>query len=299
MDQDRVYVSGHSMGGYGTYLLSTVYPDRFAAGMPVAGPPTQGAWTGADFEGCDEMTFDEYSPCYIQANDGDARAQNTHKLLDNLRNVPLAIWHGTNDELVPVSGVTRQAARLQELGYTYRYYVFPGYEHYSHPAMDEWAAGARYMHTFTRNPTPRHVTYVRDMRFERATEVSRSDGVPLDFDFDSAYWMSDLEPADAEEGVARFDATTGMRQRLTVTQTVPDSGGPAEFGTAGPFTIIGQRELSVFTPIDNEWERYPSVDMNVTGARSVQIDMRELDMSDFIDVTVTTDRALEIALAGT
>jgi poly(3-hydroxybutyrate) depolymerase len=299
VDQNRVYVSGHSMGGYGTYLLSTVYPDRFAAGMPVAGPPTQGMWTGVDFEGCDEMTFDEYSPCYVQANDGDARAQNTHRLLDNLRSVPLAIWHGTDDELVPVSGVTRQAAKLQELGYTYRYYVFPGYEHYSHPAMDEWAAGARYMHTFTRDPAPQHVTYVRDMRFERATEVSRSDGVPLDFEFDSAYWMSDLEPADAAEGVARFDATTGMRQRLSVAQAVPDSGSPAEFGTAGPFTIIGQRELSVFLPQDAMWNPYPSVDMNVTGAKSVQIDMRELEMAEFIDVNVTTDQPLEIALAGT
>ena len=298
VDQNRVYVSGHSMGGYGTYLLSTVYPDRFAAGMPVAGPPTQGAWTGVEFEGCEQFTYEDYSPCYLQANDGDAKAQNTHRLLDNLRNVPLAIWHGTNDELVPVSGVTRQAARLQELGYTYRYYVFPGYEHYSHPAMDEWAAGARYMHGFTRDPAPHHVTYVRDMPFERATERSRSDGVPLDFEFDSAYWMSNLEPVDPENGVARFDGTTGMRQRHAVTQTVPDSGGPAEFGTTGPFTVVGQREVSVPLPDDLSWEPRPAFDLNLTGAKSVQIDMGELGMQVFLDATVTTDGPLEIAFAG-
>ena len=299
VDQSRVYVSGHSMGGYGTYLLTTLYPDRFAAGMPVAGPPTQGMWTGVEFDGCEQFTYEEYSPCYTQANDGDAEAQNTYRLLDNLRNVPLAIWHGTNDELVPVSGVTRQAARLQELGYTYRYYVFPGYEHYSHPAMDEWAAGARYMHGFTRDATPHRVTYVRDMRFERATETSRSGGVPLDFDFDSAYWMSKLEPADPDEGVARFDGTTGMRQRYTVTQAVPDSGPPTEFGTTGPFTILGQREVSLILPQDAAWNPSPDFDLNVTGARSVQIDMRELDMFEYLDATVTTDGPLEIAFAGT
>src|SRR4029078_1052174 len=37
IDRDRVYVTGLSMGGYGTYRLVAAYPDRFAAAVPIFG----------------------------------------------------------------------------------------------------------------------------------------------------------------------------------------------------------------------------------------------------------------------
>src|SRR4051812_48642324 len=37
IDPDRVYVTGLSMGGYGTWDLLTRFPQRFAAGAPVCG----------------------------------------------------------------------------------------------------------------------------------------------------------------------------------------------------------------------------------------------------------------------
>lgn len=37
VDLDRIYVTGLSMGGYGTWDLITRFPDRFAAGAPVCG----------------------------------------------------------------------------------------------------------------------------------------------------------------------------------------------------------------------------------------------------------------------
>jgi hypothetical protein len=110
IDPDRVYVSGHSMGGWGSYLLSILMPDRFAAALPVAGPVTQGAWTGIDVPGCDEYRYDDYSPCYIATNDSDPRTQHTRRLLENLRNVPIGIYQGAIDELVPTSGVTGRSS---------------------------------------------------------------------------------------------------------------------------------------------------------------------------------------------
>lgn len=107
----------------------------------------QGAWTGADFDGRDDMKREEYTPCYIEANNSNPRDQHTRKLLENLRHVPLAILHGNLDELVPYSGVARQAERLAELGYRFRLYSFPSYEHYSHPVVDQWAEAARYEHS--------------------------------------------------------------------------------------------------------------------------------------------------------
>lgn len=40
VDADRVYILGGSMGGTGTWGMVSVYPDLFAAAMPVAGNPS-------------------------------------------------------------------------------------------------------------------------------------------------------------------------------------------------------------------------------------------------------------------
>jgi predicted peptidase len=37
VDKDRVYVTGLSMGGFGTWALAAAYPDKFAAIMPICG----------------------------------------------------------------------------------------------------------------------------------------------------------------------------------------------------------------------------------------------------------------------
>lgn len=37
IDNTRVYLTGNSMGGYGTWALATLYPDWFAAVMPICG----------------------------------------------------------------------------------------------------------------------------------------------------------------------------------------------------------------------------------------------------------------------
>ncbi|HEU4480348.1 MAG TPA: prolyl oligopeptidase family serine peptidase [Actinomycetota bacterium] len=297
IDRNRVYVTGHSMGGWGSYLLTLLYPDRFAAAAPVAGPVTQGAWTGADFPGCDSMTFDEYSPCYISANGSRPRDQHTRKLLENARHVPYAILHGTSDELVPYSGVARQAERLLELGYRHRLYTYPGYEHYSHPVMDQWTEPAAYMDRFVRDPNPAQITYKRDMLFERATEEVQSDGVPLAFDFDSAYWMSDLTPVDHEAGVASIDAVSHALHGVPYL-AAPDAGGPSSPGTTGPFVATGIQWLA--DPTAAAPEPSNSFDAELTGAERVRLDVARMGLDDGspITSTVTTSDALALSLAG-
>lgn len=39
VDADRIYLMGGSMGGTGTWMMTSAYPDLFAAVMPVAGNP--------------------------------------------------------------------------------------------------------------------------------------------------------------------------------------------------------------------------------------------------------------------
>ena len=297
IDADRVYVSGHSMGGFGTYLLTTLYPDRFAAGAPVAGPVTQGAWTGADFPGCDDMKWEDYTPCYIEANGSRPRDQHTRKLLENLRHVPLAILHGNLDELVPYSGVARQAERLAQLGYRFRLYSFPNYEHYSHPIVDQWAEAARYEHSFVRDANPARVTYKRDMPFELATETVQAQGLNLNFDFDSAYWMSGLTPADAENGTAYVDARSlAIREQPRV--AVPEAGGPAALGQSGPYVMKGLAWLT--DPLTEGPDPSNAFEATLTGATAVAFDLHRMAIDPGRTVTghVTTEKALTLRLDG-
>ncbi len=293
VDDDRVYVTGHSMGGWGSYLLSVLYPDRFAGAAPVAGPVTQGAWTGADFQGCDNFQADDYTPCYITANGSRPRDQHTRRLLENALHVPYAILHGTSDELVPYSGIARQAEQLTLNSQRYRFYTYPGYEHYSHPIMDQWSEAARYLHTFTRPENPAHVVYTRDVAFEKATEEVQSDQLPLNFDFDSAYWMSELTVAEGATA-ARFDGhSLAIPNEAHI--VAPDTGPPAGTGTTGPYVLSGLQWIdspAAAPPTTNGFE------LDLNGASAVRLDLARMgiDPSQEIDGVVTTTHALELRL---
>jgi pimeloyl-ACP methyl ester carboxylesterase len=297
IDRNRTYIAGHSMGGWASYLLPIEHPDWFAAAFPASGPVTQGAYTGADFTGCDSYQFDGYTPCYIQANGGDARAEYTEPLLANLRWVPYAIYQGTNDELVPISGVVEQVKALQDLGYRYQYYLFPGQDHYGPPIDDQWVAGADYEHHFVRNPNPPEVTYIRSMVFEHAIDTVNSNGAPFNFDLDHAYWMSGLEPVNRRSGTAKVDARSLAIPDPPHTD-LPQTGAPAGPYQGWPYTMVGQQWapdlLGRSTPASNGFAA------TLTGASAVTFDTRRMRLltTQPLSAQVTNDAPLTLTLTG-
>jgi hypothetical protein len=214
--------------------------------------------------------------------------------------VPIAISHGVEDELVPIPGVVRQVQKLRDLGYQYRFYAFPNYEHYSHPIHDEWKEGATYANSFVRDPNPAHVTYLRSMPFEHTVETGPNQDAKvtgIDFAFDSAYWMSGLEPVDATAGTASVDAVSlaiGEAPRLTV----PEAGGPASVGQTGPWVMEGQRWLD--DPLAEVPATTNGFTATLSGARAVTFDLNRMKVSSTSTVTgnVTTTAALTLSLSG-
>ena len=101
IDRNREYIAGHSMGGWASWLLPILYPDRFAAAFPASGPATQGLWAGC-----------EQDACFQSANDGRPRDEWLTPLLENLRWVPYVNYQGAADELVPVTGVTAHMEKI-------------------------------------------------------------------------------------------------------------------------------------------------------------------------------------------
>jgi predicted peptidase len=113
-DSDRVYLTGLSMGGHGTWYLAYRHPDVFAAVAPIC------AWV-PDFP-----QFKGSVPV-VPADSGAPLPA----LARQLRRVPIWIFHGEMDRVVPVAGSREPAAALREAGADVRYTEFLGLDHNS------------------------------------------------------------------------------------------------------------------------------------------------------------------------
>ncbi len=94
VDPARVYLTGQSMGGIGTWGIIAAHPERFAAAVPVCG-----FWQPVD-----------------------AR---------KITSVPIWAFHGEKDPTVPVAGSRDMIAALKAAGGTPRYTEYPGMGHNS------------------------------------------------------------------------------------------------------------------------------------------------------------------------
>ncbi|HZN12550.1 MAG TPA: prolyl oligopeptidase family serine peptidase [Blastocatellia bacterium] len=95
VDPDRVYLTGHSMGGYGTWLLAANNPEIFAALAPVAG--------GA------------MAPVMLK--------------LGLIAHIPQYVVHGDADPTVPVEESRKVVRAVEKLGGKVKYVEVPGGNH--------------------------------------------------------------------------------------------------------------------------------------------------------------------------
>jgi len=91
IDESRVYLTGLSMGGWGTWRLSIEHPELFAAIAPVC-PPV------------DEFMF---------AN------------IKKIKDIPVWAFHGKKDSVVPVEFTINMIEALQKLGANPRVTIYP------------------------------------------------------------------------------------------------------------------------------------------------------------------------------
>ena len=108
IDTDRIYLTGLSMGGYGSWRLAADHPERFAAVVPVCGA----------------------------GNPADA---------EKLKNLPIWVFHGTEDKAVPFKSSIEMVEAIEKGGGTMVW--FTSLEHIGHnsweaayatPELYEW-----------------------------------------------------------------------------------------------------------------------------------------------------------------
>ena len=100
IDTTRRYITGQSMGGFGSWHFILTHPQMFAAAIPVCG--------GANPD-----------------------------LAKNITDVPIWVFHGDNDNTVPVDFSRNMVAAIKKAGGNPKYNEFPNVGHGSwHPAFD-------------------------------------------------------------------------------------------------------------------------------------------------------------------
>ena len=135
VDEDRVYLTGISMGGDGALWLALTRPDVWAAVAPLCPLPGGGA----------------------------------EELAANGLQLPIRLFHGDQDPLVSVESSRAWQRRLQDLGVSADYIEFPGVRHnawdpaYRNGAIFDW------LQKFRRNRFPDRVRFVtRSYRYSSA-----------------------------------------------------------------------------------------------------------------------------------
>jgi len=112
IDLDRVYLTGQSLGGFGTWDLITKRPELFAAAVPLCGAGTLSL----------------------------ARAART---------VPIWVFHGAKDDAVPVAGSREMVAALRAVGSAVKYSEYPEVGHdvwtvaYVERDLPDWLFGQK------------------------------------------------------------------------------------------------------------------------------------------------------------
>ncbi len=112
VDQERVCVTGLSMGGYGSWRLAAAYPNRFAAVAPVCG--------GGQPDKA-----------------------------DTIAHLPIWVFHGAKDTVVPMSQSEDMVVALKQYGSDVKFTVYPDAGHdawtatYSNEAFYDWLLAQR------------------------------------------------------------------------------------------------------------------------------------------------------------
>ena len=129
-DARRVYLTGLSAGGNGSWFLLSHYPERFAAAVVVCGFifKFKGRTSAVDY------------PALAPPDAPDAYAY----LAKRVSQIPIWIFHGDADQSVPVEESRKMFAALKAIGADAQYTELPGVPHnawdpaYARTDLFEW-----------------------------------------------------------------------------------------------------------------------------------------------------------------
>jgi dienelactone hydrolase len=130
---ERIYLTGHSMGGHGTWYLGATFPDRWAAIAPCAGYPTLTAYGSADGK-IPENARTKNEELLLRASN----QSNVTDLVKNYKDLGIYIHHGDSDKVVSVDYARQMRQLLSNFHSDFTYYEYPGGSHWFGNESVDW-----------------------------------------------------------------------------------------------------------------------------------------------------------------
>lgn len=132
-DPQHIYLTGHSMGGHGTWFLGATYPDKWAGIAPCAGYPTLKGYGSADGLIPDSATSPVEQMLLRSGNQSDVI-----KLATNYKPLGVYVLHGDSDKVVSVNYARQMRKILGDFHTDLSYYEYPGGEHWFGDQSVDW-----------------------------------------------------------------------------------------------------------------------------------------------------------------
>jgi predicted esterase len=132
-DPKRIYLTGHSMGGHGTWFLGATYPDHWAGIAPCAGYPTLKEYGSADGKIPDSSRSAVEQMLLRASNQSDVL-----NLVNNYKPLGVYILHGDSDKVVSVDYARQMKKALANFHPDISYYEYPGGSHWYGNESVDW-----------------------------------------------------------------------------------------------------------------------------------------------------------------
>jgi len=150
-DPRRRWLTGHSMGGHGTWHLGVTFPDKFAAIGPSAGWISMFTYAG--------MRRPDNPDPIAQLLQRCSSASETLALVQNTRMQGIYVLHGDKDDNVPVQQARTMKQVLEKFHTNMTYHEQPGAGHWWGNDCVDWKPMFEFFHKHTL-PDPAAVTVV-------------------------------------------------------------------------------------------------------------------------------------------
>lgn len=132
-DPQRIYLTGHSMGGHGTWYLGATYPELWAAIAPCAGYPTLKEYGSHDGK-IPDSTSSLIEKILLQAGN----QSDVIKLAKNYKPLGVYIFHGDSDRVVSVNYARQMKKVLADFHPDFAYKEYPGGSHWFSNESVDW-----------------------------------------------------------------------------------------------------------------------------------------------------------------
>jgi predicted peptidase len=130
-DAKKTYLTGLSMGGYGSWVIAERNPGKFAAAVIICGGITAPRHIVEKYPELAKAAHPDNSPSYAE-------------VASRIGKIPVWIFHGSDDPVVPVEGSRKMYKALKAAAGNVRYTEYPGVLHdswekaYGEPELMAW-----------------------------------------------------------------------------------------------------------------------------------------------------------------